>query len=292
MPTATAVIHVIGLVLMSYQLVPGTGWWGVAPRIPCPHSRSDQQDVPLNALPADAAMNQTQVEEHAAVLLIPINDYVSSSNWAPTVLENHQPTSLYVKLDGERIRFITNVRTTVPTERTEIMPSRSSTDLGLTHQCCDLRKEYTPEDGSLAAALVDFSNGVPKVCSQDVPEQAVQMRRRDTNVYIANGGTLIIEATTKENVKKRITVRGNTQLVLANIPSKLIPGSSQCSVNGVLMHEVAYGAMLKACPRDAQCPSGDLPVVPSCGDKTFGVVARQSQYDHITDARCSNNQWP
>src|SRR6185369_17612184 len=98
MPAATAVIQAVGIILFSYQITPGR-LIAVAPRIPCPSEVQSEADT------AEKAMNDAGVEEHETILAF--SDFRSASGWTPakfTTLDGVK--MLYVKLDGEKIRFI------------------------------------------------------------------------------------------------------------------------------------------------------------------------------------------
>src|SRR4051794_34162087 len=116
---ATAIIEVIGIVLLSYQLEPGK-LIGIAPRIPCSttHDGPARNDAPQrNAIAitkpgsemhmvesAEQAMTHANVEEHEALLVFPRGHY-NAQGWEPKPLNDSYD---YVKLSGERVRFIIN----------------------------------------------------------------------------------------------------------------------------------------------------------------------------------------
>jgi len=283
--SATAVIQIIGIFLVSYQIAPG-GLVAVAPRIPC--SQTAQQTETILAGAAEEAMMQTGVEEHVALLLIPPCDFISSSGWTPQLLQTNKQVYLYVKLDGERIHFIAN-------SPSNISAKRVSDDLGLPHvfekHCCEypaLRPEYMPPDYRLAAAVLDLSNGHPSAC--------LSSKRTDTIVTIENGGTLTVEAT-NGSTTKQITVTGSGHVIFANVPIDAIPGTQPCG--GGKAHYLAYGAMVQACDTFVDCPvrqssstsCEDQPVV-----KTLDFNGHRFHTPVIPairiDANCSNNQWP
>src|SRR4051794_34084652 len=112
--TSTAVIEIIGIVLVSLQIVP-QHLVAVAPRIPCPAAslqrRADSTvkagDV---AITAQTEMRNTGVTEHVALLLIKTGNFSLSGTWTPasTTLNWSGESYFYFKLDGEEIRFKTD----------------------------------------------------------------------------------------------------------------------------------------------------------------------------------------
>lgn len=310
----TAQIWLVGIILVSYQIVPGS-LIAVAPKIPCPPPQQLQRKAITRVdevMTADAAAQNAMaaqgVGEHVAVLLVPVSDFISSSGWPATVLESVKPACLYVRLDGEQIRFVPAKVPEQPAsgKRQKADPTGIPTDFGLGHiGCCgqqSLWSGYMPPRYSLAAAVVDLSNGAPQACVQSAVKND-GMARRDTVVTIDNGGTLTIEAT-KNGTKKSITVAGNAQITIGNIPSSVLPGNS-CNNRGALMHNLAYGAMLSgSCANPGACPMLHADAKP-CNFTPLGGANRANahQYDSVvlaphsdplyfTDAHCSNTQWP
>src|ERR1044072_8065958 len=235
MPSTTAVIQIIGIFLMSYQIVPGS-LVAVAPRISCPTEKEVKADT------AAFAMSSTGIEAHEALLVFPQRQYKSNEDWAPKAYPG-RPGQLYVKLDGEKIRFITGV----VTRDTPDGPA----DLRLPHvygECCkdaELRPEYMPPDYSGAAAVLDLSNGRIDTCTVGT--------RADTVVNIANKGSLTVEGT-KGNRTKRITFSGDVYLVFANVPVDATEPKAAC--HSKTPHYKAYGAMARACNKSVPCTTG------------------------------------
>jgi len=285
MATATAVVNVVGLVLLSFQIEPGK-LVAIAPRIPCPAQdrtelSSSMQKRTRDAGPVEPSaadvMRAANVEEHAATLLIPAGDYRSNNGWAPALVGG----TYYVRLDGERIRFIPSPRAS-RRANVETKVVNESNDLGLPHLgCCripQLREEYMPPNYQLAAAVVDFSGGRAHACDQ--PYQ-----RQDTIVYFDNGGTLTIEAK-KGTTTKQIIVDGGAHLTVQNMPTGALPSALRASAacagagGGNGDHRGAMRAMVKKCDQPMPCP-------------TNGKTGHDcTQPAPSIDARCSNNQWP
>src|ERR1044072_5082380 len=140
MPLPPVVVHVIGLFLVSYQILPGGGLGAEAPRIPCPppHANSDSpqkntlmraglppaNNITITDVSAQAAMASKGVPEHRASLLIPRKNCVpvqACGNGAGLY------NGLYtVPLDGDRIRFIPSpVVTTSSGVQRAAFPSRT-----------------------------------------------------------------------------------------------------------------------------------------------------------------------
>jgi len=287
MSVATAMIQIIGIYLLSNQVVPGR-LIAIAPRMPCPSS-----PILLRSVTAEQAMNNAGVEEHEAIMVFARSDYSNPIGWTPAPMPD-DPEKMYVKLDGEQIRFISNSSTKGPDLQagtaSNARPAFIS-DLGLPHvegRCCanpQLRPEYLPSTGYLlAAAVLDFSNGRGNGC-------LLESGRKDTIVHIDNDGTLIVEGT-KGETKKRITFNGAAYLIFANVPMDAT-GDSHCEASGP--HNLAYSAMIRPCKRYVDCPrpQSDMPnckfgptlLTPNSSDTLILPYAR-------IDAQCSNNQWP
>jgi hypothetical protein len=294
---ATLVIRLVGLLLVSNQILPDGGFGAIAPKIPCP-TRIVQHKGELTA---EEAMNAVGVEEHVAMLLIRKKDYLANVGWEPAQLET-KPGYYFVKLDGEQIRFLTPggksqrgstrlLRSRVSTE-SQAMPD---IELGVPHieeTCCadpTLRPEYLFPTYRLDAAVFDFSNGSPRAC-------ALKGGRIDTLVDIDNEGTVIIEATTKKG-KKSITVLGTAQLVATNLPTDSMTGTRTCTT-AHHAHNMAYSAMLLPCRRTVPCPKRTARLE-SCDafdartiNPTRAIPQMPPEVYSRTDAQCSNTQWP
>ena len=303
---ATLVVRLVGLLLVSNQILPDGGFGAIAPRIPCPTRMEQKADknIELLDMTAEEAMNAVGVEEHVAMLVIPKKDYLANVGWKPSTLET-MPDHYYVKLNGERIRFISTASGGKTQQAsTRVMRGRLSTEsraqpdieLGVPHiqqSCCadpTLRPEYLFPTYRLDAAVFDFSNGSPRAC-------ALSGGRIDTVVDIDNEGAVIIEATIEEG-KKSITVRGTAQLLATNLPTDSMTGIRTCKANHA--HNAAYAAMLLPCRRIVACPTR-TPKVESC-ETIVMLRANDPPRREITpvprrfyqrvDAQCSNTQWP
>lgn len=276
MTSATAVIKIIGIFLMSYSISPGR-LIAVAPRIPCHAS-----DVALRGDTAEKAMNEAGIEEHEAILIFPEADYRSSNGFD---LQPFSEGYKYVKLDGEVIRFITTSRTrntAIAAGTKKAADAEPSTELALPHiECCarpELRPEYLPKTNyRLAAAVLDFPRGAGNVCVH-----VQEMGRRDTVVDLVNDGTLIVEAT-KGKERKRITFAGTVELMFEHVPPDET-GGTPCP--GTHNHYLAYGAMIRPCKNPGNCTGSTLPLC----EKNLGGIGISASIR--TDALCSNNQWP
>jgi len=304
MPTTT--IQIIGIFLLSYQIAPGGGLVAVAPRMPCP---SDEIRYP--PVSAEYAMNAAGVEPHEALLVF--SNYKSVNGWTPVKLQALDGM-WYVKLDGEKIRFITNSSsgpdssnatartgfargtvTSLPVDTTRQPPAG---DLGLPHAggCCaspKLRPEYTPAtDYRLAAAVLDFSSGRGTGCH-------VESGRQDTLIQLENDGTLIVEGT-KGKTKRTITFDGAEPLFFFNVPVDATGGKPACKMTK--SHFRAYAAMLLPCEPIDPCPKRSSSTATQCnqinllmpnpdGSKTVHPVPPILPQHRLT-AECSNNQWP
>ena len=291
MPSAPVVVVISGLFLLSHQFEQGR-LIAVAPRIPCPAATATKTIAPTTPT-SEWAMRQTNVEGHAVTLFIPRASYVSNDfGWTPTTYTDLLGTTIYYRLDGERVRFIPSVSPT----RGIVNESRDVTgDLALPHRGCCRKRElwdaYLPSSSyRLAAAVVDLSFGHLLECNRRLPSL-------DTEVQFDNGGTLTIELTKPESTTKRIVVRAGASLAIRNLPLKSTPGALACGENPNISHvdrhastdvaplpdeknhQKALAAMVKVCeePDPGQCPD---PVV-RCPQINTGMTVQ-----------CSNNQWP
>ncbi|HJW94786.1 MAG TPA: hypothetical protein VJ901_14305 [Thermoanaerobaculia bacterium] len=304
--STTAIIQIVGIFLLSYQIVPGQ-LVAVAPRIPCPpqavQTKSGRIAVSVPASAAEQEMLSQGIAPHGALLLMQPCDFISSNGWTPTpsILESNGQLYLYVRLDGEQIRFNTGIRpaTTSHNEAAISEPSRRIADvdklMGLPHvygeQCCTqpkLRDEYTPAGKyKLAAAVVDFSNASPTVCN-------TSGRRQDTVINVTNNGKLTIEAT-KNGTTKSITVKGNAELIFANVPLDAVPGTASCGAGGGNSHNAAYLAMVVPCAQYKPCATSS-PSNSVCAKQPVLIMSLPNTGSTDPSARstaeCSNNQWP
>jgi hypothetical protein len=305
---ATAVVQIIGIFLISYQIVPGA-LVAVAPRISCPSSQASQLtrtgDIVSLRTEAERAMFDKGIVEHGALLLMQPCDFISSSGWtpAPALLESNGQVYLYVKLNGEHIRFNTNMaanaslrgsRSKITASPTIEGPVIDNDDpLDLPHvlpggKCCvhsALRKEYLPPNYELAAAVLDFSSAQASACT-------TTLKRKDTIVNIANSGTLTIEAT-NGTVKKSITVQGGAGLIFANVPVDAT-GAPACNSGALGHHGEAYDAMVLPCDKAGRCTVW-IPSHTACAKQPVLVMPFSPGPSDPTarvSAECSNNQWP
>lgn len=321
MPVSTAsaaIIYFVGIVVFSNQFSQDGGLRAMMPRIPGPahehvgaKQRTDKEGAP------------TAVESHVALIAFRACDYISSKGWAPVGLEA-VPGLLYVKLDGEHVKFTSTGRVigdpifeveeiklrqrqTKGKGRLDAEPRK---ELGLPHlqtSCCPkmkaLKDDFKPPFKG-AAAVLDVSNGTPKPCrakgiappGQGVPE--LPKRRIDTQVAIPTNGALVITGT-KDDVTREIRVRGDALVYAANMPS----GFLEDVVGNSRPHFEAYYAMADntegctgfGCSADATLTECD-PVA----DLRIGidgtVVPERPPIDLTAYARfdfeCSNSQWP
>jgi hypothetical protein len=176
------------------------------------------------------------VEDHVALLVFPAAGYLPTSNWgAPTALPGDS-SYLYVKLDGERIRFdagnpsqglVTNLK----------LPQLK----GYCPTLTSLNARFQPPYQG-AAAVFDLPQGRVGGCN-------VAGKRIDTEVALDSSGFLTISASTTR-VRKELRLRpvaGSLNLIVANVPvSCLTPAGcaypNPSALNGV-SHVHAYYAM-------------------------------------------------
>ena len=234
----------------------------------------------------ERAMNAANVEEHETILVF---TQPPASGWTPAPFHPkaddppNLPPRWYVRLDGEKIRFITNSRTksTTRTQRVGLMatpietsvdtPRRLTGGLGLPHagECCAhpaLRPEYTPATNyRLAAAVIDLSNASAAGC-------LAMQGRKDTVINLVNDGTLIVEAASlrpkKGPLTKTLTFDGSAYLVFANVPVDATGGKS---CGGGNAHYMAYGAMVQSCTDPIPCPKESVDVA-ECVEKPIMIM--------------------
>jgi hypothetical protein len=340
MPASSAVITFVGIIVFSNQLATDGHLRALMPRIPkaSPGVMYSAARSP-GALPgvdagggvskAASAMALTQVEEHWGFIAFKTCDYISSKGWAPTGLEA-LPGYLYVRLDGEQIRF---AGTTTPppnptpsSDRRQPLPNDFGATLGpalnLPHMqpCCEkpgLWPEYLPPRYELAEAVFDLSTATR--VTNGVGENT--NNRADTMVTVANNGVLEIVGS-KNGKEKVLRLNGTAQVMVGHLPPDFILGGSPKSGPP---HCLAYSAMLvvrnSTCAKRAGCDATAAANRLTCdaqyvtqppngtGHSHINIMAREGIDSGSTtasdttvpgdirdqlrfDEQCSNTQWP
>jgi hypothetical protein len=258
-PFIPVTIHFVGLALFS-QMVPNDCGLKVIlpqvaysdPRTPMSASMQMQPAAPRPA-PAPAPPQSGNliapgnlvpvpigqvhhVEDHVALLVFPAAGYLPTSNWGtPTTLPGDS-SYLYVKLNGERIRFESGIPNQGLVTNLKLPPLQ-----GYCPSLTSLNARFQPPyDG--AAAVFDLPQGNVGGCNY-------AGKRIDTEVALQSSGFLTISASTTR-VRKEIRLKpvaGSLNLIVANVPvSCLTPtGCAQpnpSALNGV-SHVHAYYEM-------------------------------------------------
>jgi hypothetical protein len=314
--TATAVLRVIGIVLMTNNPADHGMIRAIAPRIP------SIGNVPIK-----------DVEPHTAFLAFPAADYVSSRGWAPARMSVVQGM-LFVKLDGEQLTINGQHATALPPrsmpeapaaameQRRAALPRRQvpsvqrqgptppsePTGLGillphLKTECCahpgELRTEFKPPLFSGAAGVLELPAGsvLPSTCKS-------LNGRIDTHLSIPNDGKITIAAR-KGAVKKEIVLQGtSTEIYLGNLPTWFLDGSMTQHDMG-RPHYEAYFMMTDS----TECSFTQKVPVPECDGLGYGrtyfregiatgaaSATPPPKLSVLANARidveCSNSQWP
>jgi hypothetical protein len=285
---ATAVVHTLGIMALSYSLSPDGHLQAIVPRI--------EPERTKHKIKATADIQKTKVESHAALLAFRASDRIGG-NWKPA---KHPAAKgyLYVELDGEQIHLIDGL----PTPTVKQQPASIPGLPGLQTCCPDatLRAEFQPPKFSGAAAVVNFplGNSKTETCGATVAgTKSTELRRRiDTRIAVDNNGKLIVRSGSKE-----IILKGSAELYLANIPRWALVNQKGHTGGGVAHFQVYY-AMVQF------SPSCDFNKCYPAASATCDTVMRQparlignaanegpplwgDSTAHI-DYQCSNSQWP
>jgi hypothetical protein len=311
--SATAIIQFIGLFVFSTEWSPINHLQAIAPRIS--HAEHAHTEKAVRRMAIDQPVGSGAVEPHVAIIAFPACSYVSSDGWAPMALET-APGFLYVRLDGERVTF-TDSKAVVETAEKQAPRSKETLKLPHLTNCFTrmdaLKPGYAPPAspsaaiGSNTTAVFDFppGSGDARACKGRTNE-AGTMSRIDTVITKNIEGDLIISA---ENMNKRIRVKGDTHVLVANIATSFIDGSAPESASA--HHFEVYFAMGLSNSGPPQYASQDLAgfgcaqnaeVEDSCvvsairqAGRVESPVAAKSSVPPIVlivDYECSNTQWP
>jgi hypothetical protein len=313
--TTVAIIHFIGLAVFSREFGPKPGpLQAILPRVPA--VATPRQPVPQHNLAHVAVETEVHragsVEPHTAILAFPAGAYVVDHGWKPNELEI-DGAYWYVRLNGEQITFSDSAPARVIERRgapTSTQPV-SQADIGLPHlrgcfkNVADLKPAYRGPGFAGAVAVFTFPDGVAtaQACSANSTNTAVQPSRIDTQVSMPVRGNLIITAG-KGASKKDIVVRGDTKVIVGNLPTTWLEGDMTEHASAP-HYEVYYamGATNTGSAGDFACALNQHTITPCPGAPTPTIMPQsgsnaQTQIPHWPDPnahvnyQCSNTQWP
>lgn len=302
METATAIVHVVGIVLMSDSIKTDGRLHAIVPRIA-------PANTAYTAKPADDVVAMG-VEEHIALIAYRDMDREeTASNWPAKPFGTLEGWS-YIVLDGERL--------TAGTDRPRTIATRPRGVAGLPRisRCCSratLKPGFLPPFKH-AAAVMTFAKGRTRTETCYAKPTAGSPRpRTDTLVEVENDGLFVIQAGTR-----KLALQGYAEVYLAHIPPRRLPGTSLLAAarhtasehTGQLgiAHSAVFDAMVdrrgcgdevKPCaevtptrgPCDAELrPPGRRPRGGVDPVRNDFVPPPEPQF--IIDYQCSNSQWP
>lgn len=338
---ASLIIHFVGLVLFSSQVPNDCGVKVILPQVVYsdlsarPDTSTPIQGIPKATVDPSTSNKPTapktvgfvpiaqahHVEDHVALLVFPAAEYIPGTSWGtqPTALGT--TPYLYVKLDGERIRFNSGaLNQAADIDNLELPGLRT-----LCPSARSLNANFQPPYRG-AAAVFDLPEGKVNAC--------IPGPRFDTEVTLDTNGQLIISASTIKTQKEiRLQPAGGTfELIVANVPVSCL-ANGHCSAPGPsaldnVTHVHAYYAMgngqadsndnesiaqwivQKSQLADPPVPSNpcvitDIPAAAG-GFGMAGILqnpggSRMATPTHVnpppdpdrmTDFECSNSKWP
>ncbi|HXH38459.1 MAG TPA: hypothetical protein VNN08_07515, partial [Thermoanaerobaculia bacterium] len=204
---------------------------------------------------------------------------------------------LYVKLDGERIRFDSGI----PNQAARLVHLQLPSLKALCPTMTSLNSNFEPPYSG-AAAVFDLPQGNVSACM-------VARRRIDTEIGLESSGFLTISASTMR-VRKEIKLKpdstsGRITLIVANVPATCLTGTcstpSPKALDGVT-HVHAYYAMgncqgttksittWAGGANSPQRPRNQCTV--SVPDAAGGFGMSENGHNHGADFECSNSSWP
>jgi hypothetical protein len=275
---ATLVVRVLGLATVTDQVPNDCGVHVIVPRVDST---------------AHAGHDSPHVEAHTAMLVVPTDQYDPASTWKMKPMPAY-PEYMYLELDGDSLRVITNGTNPAPSLKTVRLPSLQG--------CCaaagpkkKLRPAFqAPYTG--AAAVLDVTGG--KVVGCRAPAKGENQFRYDTEIFVNHGGTAKISGDTMKE-RKEVRLRNLSGpkpavVYLANVPSCFPTNTCQtkaASAPDGLSHVHAYYSMLQGdtsqcTPTMKKCPvTGGQP--PKCVTPMIASTAPLA-----FDFECSNTQYP
>jgi len=317
------IIFFVGLTTWSEQFPNDCGVKAILPRVvhTSPSSSSSMNMAPATAriandpcARADAIPSGSHVQDHIAAIVFHKNSFVSQDGWGPPkalksdnqASAGGEPTTvyLYVPLDGDFVRFVTNGATNQPASLKGVM-------LPQLQKLCPARQTLTaayraPYTG--AAAVFALPEGKLQECLS-LPADAEG--RLDTRFDLQTNGNLVISASTMKEIKelhlKPRQAGGPIEVMIANVPAPYYEGifttPASTAIDG-LSHVNAYYAMSE--PSSAVCTLNlkdwwdqfsDGDGISLCNAGLFSTsgpapIISSSLSTSGSNFECSNTQWP
>lgn len=300
-------VFFVGLALWSEEVPNDCGVKAILPRVE--HTTCGENVHHPAASPSPVSL--LPIQNHQAAIVFPGYSFVRESSllaqngWgAPQELPGQDSAEddeklLFVKLDGESVRFLTNGATNAPADltglklahvREQLCPARST-----------LGPEYQPPYKG-AAAVVALPGGTVQACLS-VPDESVG--RLDTRVNMKTNGTLDISGGNEKKLRLKPRSPGEPiQLMIVNLPESFFEGTPATS--GGISHMNVYLAMAE--PSAAACTLSlrqwwdqlDPAGIPLC-NAAPSLVARGTSPEpgamlsvlaSAANFECSNSMWP
>lgn len=304
------VIFFVGLTLWSQQIPNDCGVKAILPRVE--HTTCDGSAHGPAASPSPVSL--LPIQKHQAAIVFPKYSFLpktsplSQDAWGTPEelpgqnLTNDSEKLLFVRLDGDLVRFLTNGATNVPANltgmrlarvREQLCPARST-----------LRAEYQPPYYSGAAAVVALPEGGLQACLS-VPAES--LGRLDTRVVMKTIDTLGISGgNSKELRLKPRSADQPIQLMIVNLPESFFEGTPAASEADGVSHMNVYVAMAE--PGAAACALSlrqwwdqlDPDGIPLCNPAALRAArgalpvpdAMLPVWTSGANFECSNSQWP
>ena len=239
------------------------------------------------------SVGTSHVEPHSAILVFKNDQRVATVAW-PIHLLKPMPGYSYVKLDGERIRFIVNGRN-VPARIPKVLPHLKASCLLMS----DLSEGYRPPGYEAAAAVAMIPRGNSSACRN--PNDRI-----DTQVRIANKGNFRVVGRSKS-----ITLRDGAVVMIVNLPTAWVEGRDQ-HAHPELHSQVYFHMARQASTARGKCALQRSHNVDPCNSGFKPPVAKNPGVFHLaapidpsdpptptdigsipsTTFECSNTQWP
>ncbi|HYI11803.1 MAG TPA: hypothetical protein VEK57_22290 [Thermoanaerobaculia bacterium] len=279
---ATLVVRVLGLATVTDQVPNDCGVHVIVPRVKY-HAHPGVKTPP-------------QVEDHTAILVVPKENYDTTSSWIMVTLPAF-PNYVYTKLNGDQLRMLTDATNPAPSLQGLRLPSLQG--------CCKvsvpsakLRSTFqAPYTG--AAAVLDVAGGQISACR--APARGTEYRY-DTEILLNHNGVARISGDTmkvsKEVRLKNLPVATRGVVYIANLPTCFISGTCPTTKATTApdgrAHLHAYYAMLQGDTSKCQgslknCMTGSTPgdcTTPMIRD-AGGVGGKQA-----FTFECSNTKFP
>lgn len=212
---AEVLIHFLGICLWANEVPNDCGQKIILPQIVYrdPGAAVDRIAVPTahhigEPVAAPLHTQRRHIEDHVAVLIFPQSIYDTNVNWAkPTPLPS-DPGYGYVKLDGERVRFLTGLPDQALKTGELYLPGLT----GLCPTMGSLKAEYQPPYSG-AAAVIDLPQGEAYACHTSVRVDS-EVRLFASNIFTISASTM----RARKEIRLKTDVMVPTELIVANVP--------------------------------------------------------------------------